>query len=141
MGPSSFKSAPQAWSRYKTATESSRSRLPPHNTAHEVLDPQPDLSHIPTAMVAAIGEYPEGSTHSFEMRTPGVGVTEDPVCGSMNASVGQWLIRSGVVSGGYRVSQVAKLGHAGDITISVDHDGGVWVGGATNTLFRGIAIL
>ncbi|WP_366915425.1 PhzF family phenazine biosynthesis protein, partial [Bifidobacterium crudilactis] len=40
------------------------------------------------------------------MRTfaPGVGVAEDPVCGSMNASVGQWLIGTGAVPGAYKVS-------------------------------------
>lgn len=71
-------------------------------TAQEVLDLDPDLSLIPTAMVGAIGAYPEGSEHAFEMRTfaPGVGVAEDPVCGSMNASVGQWLMGSGAVAAG-----------------------------------------
>ena len=41
------------------------------------------------AMVGAIGAYPDGSEHAFEVRTfaPGLGVAEDPVCGSMNASV------------------------------------------------------
>lgn len=71
MGPSSFKSAPQAWSRYKTATESSRSRLPPHNTAHEVLDPQPDLSHIPTAMVAYVYAATSRAAVTGGSRLPG----------------------------------------------------------------------
>lgn len=77
------------------------------------------------------------------MRTfaPGIGVAEDPVCGSMNASVGQWLIRTGAVSGTYRVSQGRRLGRAGDITITADSDGTVWVGGATNTMFRGTALV
>ncbi|RJT74401.1 PhzF family phenazine biosynthesis protein [Arthrobacter cheniae] len=112
-------------------------------TAQEVLDLDPDLSLIPTAMVGAIGAYPEGSEHAFEMRTfaPGVGVAEDPVCGSMNASVGQWLTTSGAVTGDYKVSQGSKLGRVGSITISTDDAGGVWVGGATNTLFRGTALL
>jgi len=112
-------------------------------TAQEVLDLDPDLSLIPDAMVGAIGSYPEGSEHAFEMRTfaPGVGVAEDPVCGSMNASVGQWLTRTGEVTGGYRVSQGSKLGRAGDITITPDEAGNVWVGGATTTLFRGTALI
>lgn len=112
-------------------------------TAHEVLDLEPDLSLIPDAMVGAIGAYPEGSEHAFEMRSfaPGVGVAEDPVCGSMNASVGQWLTRTGAVLGSYRVSQGTRLGRAGDITITLDADGSVWVGGATNTLFSGTALL
>lgn len=112
-------------------------------TAQEVLDLEPDLSKIPTAMVGAIGAYPAGSDHSFEMRTfaPGIGVAEDPVCGSMNASVGQWLTRTGAVPASYRVSQGTRLGRAGDITVTADDDGKVWVGGATNTCFKGVANL
>ena len=66
-------------------------------------------------MVGAIGAYPEGSEHAFEMRTfpPGAGVAEDPVCGSMNASVGQWLTTTGAAPPAYRVSQGARVGRAG----------------------------
>lgn len=112
-------------------------------TAQEVLDLEPDLSLIPDAMVGAIGSYPEGSEHDFEMRTfaPGVGIAEDPVCGSMNASVGQWLSRTGEVRGSYRVSQGVRLERSGDIAVTVDDDGAVWVGGATTTLFRGTALV
>ena len=115
-------------------------RLP---TAQEVLDLEPDLALIPDAMVGVIGAYPAGAPHAFEMRTfaPGVGVEEDPVCGSMNASVGQWLTRTGAVPGSYRVSQGQRLGRAGEITITPDGDGTVWVGGATNTLLHGTALL
>ncbi len=112
-------------------------------TAQEVLDLTPDLARIPDAMVGAIGAYPEGAEHAFEMRTfaPALGIAEDPVCGSMNASVGQWLVRSGAVAGGYRVSQGSRLGRAGDIVITVGDDGSVWVGGSTTTLFRGEAFI
>ncbi len=76
-------------------------------TTEEVLALEPDLSLIPTAMVGAIGAYPDESEHAFEMRTfaPGVGVVEDPVCSSMNASVGQWLTATGAAPSTYRVSQ------------------------------------
>ncbi|GAA4716611.1 PhzF family phenazine biosynthesis protein [Phytohabitans rumicis] len=112
-------------------------------TAQEVLDLEPDLSQIPTAMVGAVGAYPSGSEYAFELRSfaPGVGVAEDPVCGSMNASVGQWLTSTGAAPSSYRVSQGARLGRAGDITITADADGTVWVGGATTTCFRGTATL
>jgi PhzF family phenazine biosynthesis protein len=110
-------------------------------TARQVLALEPDLSRIQDAMVGAIGAYPAGSAHAFEMRTfaPAVGVPEDPVCGSMNASVGQWLTRTAAVSGSYRVSQGRRLGRAGDVTITPEPDGTLWVGGNTNTLFDGTA--
>jgi hypothetical protein len=38
-------------------------------TAREVLELQPDLSRIPAAMVGAIGAYPRGGEHAFELRT------------------------------------------------------------------------
>lgn len=111
------------------------------STAQEVLDLEPNLSRIPTAMIGAIGAYPEGSEHAYEMRTfaPAVGIAEDPVCGSMNASVGQWLVGTGSMPSSYRVSQGTRLGRAGDVTITADDDGTVWVGGATTTCFRGTA--
>lgn len=111
-------------------------------TADEVLNLQPDLSRIPDAMVGVIGAYPAGHEFAFEMRTfaPRVGVAEDPVCGSMNASVGQWLARTGQAGAGYLVSQGAKVGRAGRLSITVDPDGTVWVGGTTTTLFAGTAL-
>ncbi len=83
-------------------------------TAQEVLGLQPDLSRIPAAMVGAIGAYPAGSDYAFELRTfaPGVGVAEDPVCGSMNAAVAQWLVRT-CPCRRYRVAQGRRLGRAG----------------------------
>jgi PhzF family phenazine biosynthesis protein len=111
-------------------------RLP---TADEVLALEPDLSLIPTAMVGAIGAYPHGSRHDFEMRTfaPRCGVAEDPACGSMNAAVGQWLTSTGAAPSAYRVSQGARLGRAATIEITAGTDGTVWVSGATTVCIRG----
>ena len=112
-------------------------------TAEEVLALEPDLSRIPEAMVGAIGAYPEGSEHAFELRTfaPGVGVAEDPVCGSMNAGVGQWLTSTQNAPTAYRVSQGARVGRAGSIEVSTDVHGNVWVGGSTTTCIRGTITL
>ncbi|MGW2768364.1 PhzF family phenazine biosynthesis protein [Streptomyces sp. NPDC001275] len=108
-------------------------------TAEEVLALEPDLSLIPAAMVGAIGAYPEGSGHNFEMRTfaPGAGVPEDPACGSMNAAVGQWLTANGAAPSTYRVSQGTRLGRAASIEITADADGTVWVTGAATVCIRG----
>ncbi|MGY0064423.1 PhzF family phenazine biosynthesis protein [Streptomyces sp. LZ34] len=112
-------------------------------TAEEVLALEPDLSLIPAAMVGAIGACPEGAEHAFEMRTfaPACGVAEDPVCGSMNASVGQWLTATGRAASTYRVSQGKRVGRAGTVEITADADGTVWVGGAATNCVRGTITL
>ena len=108
-------------------------------TAQEVIDLEPDLAQIPDAMIGALGAYPNGAPHAFEMRAfaPRVGVPEDPVCGSINAAVAQWLLRTGAVPGPYRVSQGQRVGRAGAVTITLDPEGTMWVGGATNPLVQG----
>ncbi|WP_405950885.1 PhzF family phenazine biosynthesis protein [Streptomyces prunicolor] len=112
-------------------------------TAKEVLALEPDFALLPDAMVGAIGAHPDGSRHAFEMRTfaPGVGVPEDPACGSMNAGVGQWLTATGAVPSSYRVSQGTRLGRAASIEISADADGTVWVSGAAVVRIRGTITL
>lgn len=109
-------------------------------SAAEVLALEPDFSTFPDAMVGAVGAYPAGSAYAFELRSfaPGMNVFEDPVCGSMNASVAQWLIGTGQAPQSYTVSQGSKLGRAGEILITAEGDT-VWVGGATTVCFRGTA--
>lgn len=121
-------------------------------TADEVLAIEPDLSMIPDAKIGVIGAYPEGSTHAFEIRAfvPALGVGEDPVTGSLNASVAQWLTGSGRAPDRYSVSQGLRLGRAGEVEITVERGAGradpdstgatrVWVGGATTVRFVGTA--
>ncbi|MGL6235837.1 MAG: PhzF family phenazine biosynthesis protein [Segniliparus sp.] len=109
------------------------------SSADEVLDLEPDLGKIPRSMVGVIGAYPDGAPQAYEMRTfaPAVGVDEDPVCGSMSASVGQWLTRTGIAPASFKISQGARTGRAGVVQISADDTGAVWVGGHCATLVHG----
>lgn len=109
-------------------------------SADEVLALEPDFSRIPDAKVGAIGAYPPGSPHAFEIRAfvPGIGVTEDPVTGSLNASTAQWLIGIGEAPDRYTVSQGTRLRRSGVVSIAVE-SGTVWVGGSTTVCFRGTA--
>lgn len=109
------------------------------DSAADVLALEPDFSRIPDAMVGAVGFYPEGSEFAYELRTfaPAANVPEDPVCGSMNASVAQWLIGTGKVPSRYLVSQGQRIQRNGLIEITSDDDGTVWVGGPTHTCIRG----
>jgi PhzF family phenazine biosynthesis protein len=62
---------------------------------------------------------------------------EDPVTGSLNASLGQWLIGSGRLRSPYVAAQGSALGRAGRVYVSRDDDGAVWVAGSTRTLIEG----
>jgi PhzF family phenazine biosynthesis protein len=84
--------------------------------------------------LGVVGPYPKGSPVAFEVRAffPKNGATaEDPVTGSLNASLAQWLLGSGSARAPYVVSQGTALGRAGRIHISRDDDGTIWVGGGT----------
>jgi PhzF family phenazine biosynthesis protein len=90
--------------------------------------------------LGVVGKYPEGSPEAFEVRAffPKDGATaEDPVTGSLNASLAQWLIKSGRASPPYVVSQGTALGRAGRVHISTDEGGTVWVGGRTVACITG----
>lgn len=109
------------------------------SSAAQVLTLRPRFEDPTDLMVGVVGAYPEGGPADFELRAfaPKVGVFEDPVTGSVNASVAQWLVRTGVVSGGYVASQGTAMGRAGRITVTTTASGAVWIGGATVTCIDG----
>jgi PhzF family phenazine biosynthesis protein len=87
-----------------------------------------------------VGAYPSGSPEAFEVRAffPKDGVTtEDPVTGSLNASLASWLLDRGYAQAPYVASQGTALGRAGRVHISRDPDGTIWVAGATVTCISG----
>jgi len=90
--------------------------------------------------VGVAGPYPAGSPEAFEVRAffPKDGATaEDPVTGSLNASLAQWLLGTGRASAPYVVSQGTVLGRAGRVHISRDPDNTIWIGGAAITCVAG----
>ena len=66
-----------------------------------------------------------------------MGIAEDPVTGSLNASLAQWLIADGHMPERYLAAQGACLERAGRIHIHRDAAGQVWVGGACVTCIDG----
>lgn len=108
-------------------------------SAAQVLALEPKFKVDSTLMLGLVGAYPEGCEAAFELRAfaPKIGVYEDPVTGSLNASVAQWLFRSGRVTGSYVATQGARVGREGVIALSQDEAGEVWVGGPTVTCIRG----
>jgi PhzF family phenazine biosynthesis protein len=90
--------------------------------------------------VGVIGAHPPGSEVDFEVRafTPlEEGQREDPVTGSLNAALGQWLIGTGRAPSSYVAAQGTALGRRGRVYVTrVDDD--VWVGGDTVTGVTGM---
>jgi len=115
--------------------------------ADAVLAVRPDLARFGDLDVGVVGLYPEGSPDgvAVEVRAfcPGLGVVEDPVTGSLNAGIAQWLAGSRLPTS-YVASQGAALGRRGRVHVSVEGDGAereVWVGGDTLTTITGTVAL
>src|SRR5207237_8160803 len=90
--------------------------------------------------LGVVGPYPAGSPYAFEVRAffPKNGSTaEDPVTGSLNASLAQWLLKTGRAKAPYVASQGTALGRAGRVSITSDQDGTIWVGGGVVTCITG----
>lgn len=66
-----------------------------------------------------------------------IGVNEDPVTGSLNASLAQWLMAEGLMPERYLASQGVCLGRAGQVHLARDAQGQVWVGGESVSCISG----
>jgi PhzF family phenazine biosynthesis protein len=94
--------------------------------------------------VGAVGFHPAGAEAAIEVRAffPVNGVAaEDPVTGSLNAGVAQWLLGSGRLQAPYVAAQGSAIGRAGRIHVDHDEDGAIWVGGCCETVLVGAASL
>jgi PhzF family phenazine biosynthesis protein len=110
-------------------------------SADAVLAVSPGVSDLD---IGVVGPYPPGSPEAFEVRafTPALGgFGEDPVTGSLNASLAGWLLDSGRATAPYVASQGTAMGRRGRVHISRDDQGTIWVGGGTITCLRGTADL
>ena len=106
-------------------------------SAEEVLALSPGFDELD---IGVVGPYPEGEEAAFEVRAffPKNGMlVEDPVTGSLNASLAGWLLGSGRASVPYVASQGTALGRAGRVSVSRDADGSIWVAGRTVTCVSG----
>lgn len=97
----------------------------------------PDWNALYPLNLGVIGPQPPGHTAAFEVRAfIGDGGYEDPVTGSLNASLAQWLIPSGLAPPAYFAAQGTKLQRSGQIQIHSDGTD-VWVGGNVQDIITG----
>ena len=105
-------------------------------SAERVLGLRPDRLDFD---LGAVGFHPPGSPTAIEVRAfaPVNGLAmEDPVTGSLQASVAQWLLAKGRLQAPYVASQGGAIGRAGRVHVS-ESDGAVWIGGHTETVIDG----
>lgn len=87
---------------------------------------------------ASVADAPDLEVRAF---AAAIGVNEDPVTGSLNASMAQWLIAEGYLPERYMASQGVCLSRAGQVYIERDASGQVWVGGESVTCIDGQVML
>ena len=108
--------------------------------ADAVLALRPDFGDVSHLDVGAVGPHPTGSDCALEVRAffrAGGPVVEDPVTGSLNASLAQWLLATGRATAPYVACQGTVLGRLGRVHVDQDEDGTIWVGGGTVTCVSG----
>jgi PhzF family phenazine biosynthesis protein len=106
----------------------------------EVLALKPDYAALAGQMLGAIAPWDaerDGSEAHFEVRAfiPSR-ATEDPVTGSLNAGLAQWLTSAGLAPNSYIASQGTVLGRAGRVHVEREGEN-VWIGGKTLTCIEG----
>jgi PhzF family phenazine biosynthesis protein len=108
--------------------------------ADAVLELEPEFARDTGLDIGVVGFHPAGAETAYEVRaffTDHNGRrVEDPVTGSLNASVAEWMLDEGRVNPPYRVSQGSRVGRRGIVHIDRDQEG-IWVGGATQTIAQG----
>ncbi|MDX6544826.1 MAG: hypothetical protein QOG02_600 [Gaiellales bacterium] len=105
--------------------------------ANAVLAVKPGYTELD---VGVVGPHRTGAETAFEVRAffPKDGaMVEDPVTGSLNASLAEWLLRTGRAAAPYVAGQGTALGRTGRVHISQDDDGTIWIGGGTVTCIAG----
>ena len=121
-------------------------------SADQVLALQPDATILAGLDIGVVG--PRGKSGvvgarkadetQFEVRAffPGNnGMTEDPVTGSLNAALAQWLMGAGLAPERYVAAQGTAMAREGRVHIERDADGNTWVGGASVTCIAGTVSL
>ena len=118
-------------------------------SAEQVLALKPDATVLagldigvvgPRGKVGVVGSRNNGDECAFEVRAffPGNnGMAEDPVTGSLNAALAQWLIAAGHAPASYIASQGTALGRAGRVHVQKDATGETWIGGSSVTCIAG----
>jgi PhzF family phenazine biosynthesis protein len=103
-----------------------------------VLGLEPDHGALRSLPKVGVVGWHDGGEVALEVRAfaDSVGITEDPITGSLQASVAQWLLDLGRVPDRYHAAQGTCIGRRGRVHVERAGDD-VWIGGGTHTLIAG----
>ena len=102
---------------------------------------QPDWAALGELKVGVVAPQTDGEDTAFEVRAFfGGGGFEDPVTGSLNASLAQWLIGAGLAPDRYVAAQGHALGRAGRVHVQREGEA-IWVGGDVVACISGEVVL
>ena len=112
--------------------------------AEQVLALEPDVVALGTRKVGVIGRWGSRRQNAsgdaspdpdaaplYEVRAFAPVGVEDPVTGSLNAGIGQWLVARGEAPERWTAAQGTVLGREGRVHLEQAADGTLWVGGST----------
>ena len=106
-------------------------------SARQVLSLKPDWASLDPLKLGVVGPHDAGQDAAFEVRAfIGGGGYEDPVTGSLNASLAQWLIDAGLAKSSYVAAQGTALQRAGRVHLRKEGEE-VWVGGDVVDVIHG----
>ena len=109
-------------------------------TRSELLAIERDYPAFPGQALGVVAPWDasrDGGDAQFEVRAfVGTRAAEDPVTGSLNAGLAQWLIGAGLAPDAYIASQGTRLGRAGRVHVARVGDD-IWIGGETITCIEG----
>ena len=103
-----------------------------------------EIGVVGPGKVGVVGSHGAGAQAAFEVRAffpaAGGGLAEDPVTGSLNAALAQWLIGDGLAPTHYVAAQGAALGRAGRVHVVQDGDD-IWIGGDCAAVVQGTVLM
>ncbi len=106
-----------------------------------LLQAKPDYAALKGMRIGVVAPANDSATDfDFEVRAFSAGGFEDPVTGSLNAGIAQWLLRTGIATGDFVAAQGTLLGRKGRVHIQQEGDD-IWVGGDVQDCIRGTITL
>lgn len=107
---------------------------------------QADAARVRWPEFKAIGllaRHPPGAECDYEVRmlAPSSGMSEDPITGSLNAALAQWMRAEARLDKPYTVAQGTMIGRKGRVSVRSDSQDRVWIGGEVHILIEGTLTL